>query len=117
IMVPKSTVIFDTWNGNVTAGNDIAMLQLSQESTRPPIPLPPSESLTPVSSTPRDQFFVAVGYGEVAGGGPVATLRQDLNTVIVENEVCGNGQGWGNATIKDTMVCALGLDNDQSSCQ
>eukprot|EP00803_Ostreobium_quekettii_P010082 evm.model.scf_532.3 EVM.evm.TU.scf_532.3 scf_532:45785-52687(-) len=111
IVVPNSAIIFPDWDGSVFNGNDIALLELTEASRYQPAILPHFESNVTVH---RHQNFVVLGF-DVSGDGSV-DLNQDLEAQTVANSLCGAPTAWGDSIIKDSMVCAFGLEDQQQRC-
>ncbi|KAM7402429.1 hypothetical protein PAMP_017671 [Pampus punctatissimus] len=107
ILEVTDVYIHPKWDsGRVSAGYDIAMLQLSAEATLNSKvqlgSLPPSGQILP-----NNNFCYITGWGRTSTGGSLSAQLKQAYLPVVDHEICTSPDWWG-STVKNSMVCAGG---------
>ncbi|XP_066538773.1 elastase-1-like [Hoplias malabaricus] len=107
-------VVHPGWTGDLTIGNDIALLRLaSPVYSNGNIAL--AELPYPEQTLPNGFTCYITGWGLLATGGSTPDILQEAPIPVVEHSVCASPDWWSTA-VRKTMVCAGG-DGKTSGCQ
>ncbi len=112
--IPVAAIFVHPDYNEITLDSDLALLQLGQSSSYPPIPLMSSENATLAAP---GVLATVIGWGDTRENGQVGTYSDPLMQVsvpIVSNQACNvvyPGQ------ITDNMMCAGYPEGGKDSCQ
>ncbi|XP_068160669.1 chymotrypsin-like elastase family member 1 [Antennarius striatus] len=110
----KSIHIHPYWNGDLSRGNDIAVMTLSEPVF--------GNSFVSIGNVPHNDDALyngfpcyITGWGVMDDHASVPAILQEAMLPVVEHSVCSRPDWWGSNALK-TMVCAGG-DGVVSGCQ
>lgn len=106
VMATITTIIHEDFDGNVTHGSDIALLELEAESSKEFPRLP-----SPLLELQQGENLVAVGWGAALVGEEPKNLNHASALTFVPRKNCNFKQLW-NGLIRKSMVCAGGTHQD-----
>lgn len=96
-----TTIIHSSWDGNVTNGYDVALIELSDISKKTPV------DLDITGKFQEGMEFTAVGWGRDESGSisPSLVLTDELRYITLEQ--CKNIPAY-EEILMDNMLCAFG---------
>ncbi|GMH32596.1 hypothetical protein BSKO_00430 [Bryopsis sp. KO-2023] len=109
VMDPVQTVVHPLFSGEVSDGNDIALLKLPKASVKTHVRLPEQ------GAVPEDgQQIVAMGFGRTSRTSSRSYILQEASQLnFLPSDRCNGPSAW-NGIIKTGMICAQ--DDKQDTC-
>lgn len=106
---PEETILHTSWTGDVTIGNDVALLRLYKKSVHTPITILPKHQHLQVGEP-----LLLAGWGIQEHDGSLGHITRTTNLNLIDNKLCSSKNVWGNI-IKDSMLCTFALGH--KSCK